>query len=259
MEKYEETIAALHNRKLDVFSFDWQGQGLSDRILPDREKGFVRHYDDYLEDLDRMLEVVVRPGLRGELFLLAHSMGGHIGLQYLYRDEHIFSKAVFCAPMIDIVTHPFPSFFARWLSRRQVAAGNAHKVVVGADQRTPFPERFENNVWTSDRKRFDRVRKGIKEHPELSAAMVTYGWVAATYDSIDVLKRIGREPSRNTPFLFAAAGRDCVVSNKAIRKFVSTAGNCRLVVIKDARHEILQEADYQRGLFWQAFDEFMRL
>jgi lysophospholipase len=87
--------------------------------------------------------------------------------------------------------------------------------------------------------------------------MVTYGWVAATYDSIDVLNRVISKHPLKIPLLIIAAGRERVVSNKAIRKFVSASDNCRLVVIKDARHEILQETDHQRSLFWQAFDEFM--
>ena len=257
MEKYEETVAALHDRRLDVFSFDWRGQGLSDRMLPDREKGFVRHYGEYLEDLELIMNAVIQPGMRGELYLLAHSMGGHIGLRHLHRHGHLFTGVVLCAPMIDIITRQFPSFFARWLSRRQVAAGNPDGIVVGALRRTPFPERFRNNFWTSDRRRFERNRQRIKERPELSAAMVTYGWVAATYDSFGALKQAGRNHLPKIPLLFVVAERDRVVSNRAIRKFVSGTYKARLVVIKDARHEILQEADAQRGLFWQAFDMFI--
>jgi len=259
MEKYEETVDALHNRSLDVFSFDWRGQGLSDRMLSDREKGYVRHYDDYLDDLELILEDIIRPGKRGALFLLSHSMGGHIGLRYLFRNEKTFSKAVFSAPMIDILSYPYPSYFARRLSRWQVSKGNARKAVVGAGYRTPFPDRFRGNFWTSDPERFERTRKRIKERPELSAATVTYGWVAATYDSIDILKRAARAWPLKTPLLFASGGRDRIVSNRAIRKFVADAGNCSLIEIKNARHEILQESDHQRCLFWQAYDGFMGL
>jgi lysophospholipase len=228
-------------------------------MLPERDKGFVRHYDDYLEDLDLVLETIVRPGLRGRPYLLGHSMGGHIGLRYLCRDGQFFEKAVFCAPMLDIVTDPFPPFFARWLSRRQVAWGNAHGIVVGAARRTPFPERFEGNFWTSDPQRFERTRKRIKAHPELSAAMVTYGWVAATYDSVDALTGDALKSSPKTPVLIAVAGSDRVVSNRAIRKFAAGKSNVRMFEIEGARHEILQEADGQRTAFWQAFDEFLGL
>jgi len=259
MEKYGETIAALHERSLDVFSFDWRGQGLSGRMLPDPEKGFVRNYDDYLEDLDLILEAVVRPGMRGKLYLLAHSMGGHIGLRYLYRNGHLFKRAVFSAPLIDIITHPYPRIFARWLSRMQISKGNAHGIVVGAERRVPFSDQFRNNIWTSDRERFDRNRKRTLDHPELSAAMVTYGWVAATYESIDALwKAVGNHPVK-TPQLFIAAGRDRVVSNRALRKFVSASGNGPPIVIEGARHEILLETDRRRGIFWQVFDEFLGL
>jgi lysophospholipase len=129
--------------------------------------------------------------------------------------------------------------------------------VVGAARRTPFPNRFRNNLWTSDRKRFDRNHKRITQQPELSAALVTYGWVAATYDSIDALWKAVRQRPLKTPTLIAVAESERVVSNRAIRKFVTDAGNCRMIKIDNARHEILQEAYRQRGVFWQAFDEFM--
>jgi lysophospholipase len=259
MEKYEETIAELHSRGLDVFSFDWRGQGLSDRMLPEPQKGFVRHYDDYLEDLDLMLEAIVRPGLRGRLCLLGHSMGGHIGLRALFRYDDLFERAVFCSPMVDIITDPFPPVIARWLTRIQMVLGNASGIVVGAAKRTPFPKRFEDNLWTLDRARFERTRKRITAHPELSAAMVTYGWVAATTESVNALKRDARGHSPKTPVLIHLAGDDQVVSNQAARKLAASMGNVRMIEIKGARHEILQETDCRRTVFWQAFDEFMGL
>ena len=39
LEKYHETICDLNDRGFAVVSFDWRGQGLSDRLLPDRNKG----------------------------------------------------------------------------------------------------------------------------------------------------------------------------------------------------------------------------
>ena len=46
IEKYSETVDQLLVRKLDVVTFDWRGQGLSDRLLPNRYKGYVETYED---------------------------------------------------------------------------------------------------------------------------------------------------------------------------------------------------------------------
>jgi len=61
LEKYHETATDLIKRGFDVYSFDWRGQGLSSRMLPNRQKGFVRTYDDYLVDLDAFIQTIMLP------------------------------------------------------------------------------------------------------------------------------------------------------------------------------------------------------
>ncbi|MBU0985681.1 MAG: alpha/beta hydrolase, partial [Proteobacteria bacterium] len=51
LEKYADTIGELNHRGFDVYGLDWRGQGLSSRMLSNRHKGFVRTYDDYINDL----------------------------------------------------------------------------------------------------------------------------------------------------------------------------------------------------------------
>jgi lysophospholipase len=257
MEKYEETIGELLARGLDVVSFDWRGQGLSERLLAESDKGFVHSYDDYLTDLDHIVQSIVLRTQKGPFYLLSHSMGGHIGLRYLDQNPHPFAKAVFSAPMINVKTSPVPQSLVRWLTRLQSAKGNNHLEVAGASRSTPFPPRFKNNRLTSDRARFDRNRKMIRENPHLSAARVTYGWLNATYDSIDILKTRAIPKHLNTPLLFFCAGLDRIVSRKAILRFASLAPQSLLVQLDTSQHEILQERDTVRARFWDAFDSFI--
>ena len=44
IEKYFETVRDLRARGFAVATFDWRGQGLSDRALSDRRKGHVRNF-----------------------------------------------------------------------------------------------------------------------------------------------------------------------------------------------------------------------
>ena len=256
MEKYEETAGELVGRSLDVLSFDWRGQGLSDRMLPESEKGFVHSYDDYLEDLDAILKTIVQPLARGPLMMLSHSMGGHIGLRYMHRFAHPFVAGIFSAPMIDIQTGGTPAFFIRWLSRRKVAGGDQGEVVMGSGRSSPFPGSFTGNRLTSDPGRFQRTRDVIERYPKLSAALVTYGWLSATYDSIAILKQPQVARSIKIPLLFFVAGRDRIVSQRAILRFTNRVEHARLTRIENAKHEILQETDSRRTCFWQSFDDF---
>lgn len=257
MEKYEETIGELLARGLDVVSFDWRGQGLSERTLAESDKGFVHSYEDYLEDLDHIVQFIVPGTQKGPVYLLSHSMGGHIGLRYLHQYPHPFTKSVFSAPMIDVKTSPVPQSLVRWLTRLQSAKGNSHLVVAGASRSTPFPPRFEKNRLTSDRARFNRNRKMIRENPHLSAARVTYGWLNATFDSIDLLKTPAIPKHLNSPLLFFCAGQDQIVSRKAILRFAARAPQALLVQLDSSQHEILQERDIVRARFWDAFDSYI--
>src|ERR1700756_734189 len=52
IEKYFETVRDLRARGFAVATIDWRGQGLSDRLLSDRHKGYVRNFGNYITDLE---------------------------------------------------------------------------------------------------------------------------------------------------------------------------------------------------------------
>ena len=257
IEKYFETIEDLRARGFQVFCFDWRGQGLSQRLLKDSEKGYIEDYAQYLRDLDAMLHQVVYPLGRQPLVLLAHSMGAHIALRYVQVHEHRIARLVLSAPMLDIYTDPLPRGIVRRLSRAMVRWGFAQLAVAGSGRHHPFRQPFVRNRLTSDASRFARTLKQVEENPALSAAQVTYGWLAATYDAIDALATDGSGRSINLPVLIAVAGKDRVVRNAEIENLARGLRCCEMVTIAGARHEILQEQDPLRSQFWRAFDAFM--
>ncbi|NJR14157.1 MAG: alpha/beta hydrolase [Phyllobacteriaceae bacterium] len=55
IEKYHETTADLLAAGLDVLSFDWRGQGDSEHLLANRQKGYVRRFSDYVLDVEAIL------------------------------------------------------------------------------------------------------------------------------------------------------------------------------------------------------------
>ena len=61
IEKYFETARDLRARGFAVATFDWRGQGLSDRRFSDRYKGYVRDFSQYATDLDTVMEQLVLP------------------------------------------------------------------------------------------------------------------------------------------------------------------------------------------------------
>jgi len=256
MEKYAETIGELNQRGYLVYSFDWRGQGLSTRMLPDRHKGFVRNYDDYIQDLAAFVSKIVKPGAVTPLVILAHSMGGHIALRYIHDNPGIVDRAVLVSPMIDILTTPFPRFFARLITRISSQAGGDHTYVIGSKGYDADEEKYEGNRLTSDPERFMDEKKAIAANPDLALGGVTYGWLSATFDSIDILTKPGYADEIKTPVLIFSAGSDRVVSVEAQKSICTSMPNCKLETIEGSFHEILKETDSIRSIFWKAFDKF---
>lgn len=56
IEKYGPTADALTREGYAVVSIDWRGQGIADRLLPDRRLGHVADFLDYQLDVTAAME-----------------------------------------------------------------------------------------------------------------------------------------------------------------------------------------------------------
>jgi len=130
IEKYFETVRDLRARGFAVATFDWRGQGLSDRALSDRRKGHVRNFSEYLTDLEAIMDQVVLPDCPPPIFALGHSMGGAVAIRACHDGARWFERVVLSAPMISLPSHAKMSVagpFARIF--RMFGGGKAFAVV----------------------------------------------------------------------------------------------------------------------------------
>ncbi len=257
MEKYRHVIRRLQRRGFAVYSFDWRGQGLSTRLLPNRHKGHVTDYAAYITDLAAVMDRVVSPSGPPPRFLLTHSMGGHVALRWLGRAPLGADGLVLVSPMIDIRTFPFPKCFARALSRAARRLGFADAYVPGAGDYVLEDERFPGNRLTADPEGFLIAKREIVRNPGLALGGVTYGWLAASFDSIDRLAASGSVSAIPAPVLLVSAGKERVVSVRAQRRICAQLRDCTFETIPGARHEILMETDPVKDRFWAVFDRFI--
>ena len=79
--KYLELAYDLYHGPLQasVCLFDHRGQGLSDRLISDTRKGYVKWFSDYAKDLKSVRDAVKQLG-HDRVFVLGHSMGGGIAV-----------------------------------------------------------------------------------------------------------------------------------------------------------------------------------
>jgi len=256
IEKYDEIIGELNTRGFAVATFDWRGQGGSDRLLPNRLKAHVGDFAQYDDDLASFMVQVVKPLSPSPPLALAHSMGGHILLRALHRDPALVSSAAFSAPMIAFSARGFPTWLARGLTGLENLAGQSKQFALGMAARDPFLITFDTQLVTTDRARFAHAQDFLKNHPDLRLAGPTWGWLAAAYRSVSAMQAPGYAEAITTPVLLCGAGHDRIVDTAATREFASRLPHCTYLDLVDAEHEILMETDSIRARFWAAFDAF---
>lgn len=257
LEKYGETADDLNQRGFAVYSMDWRGQGLSDRLVANRLKGHVGRFEDYLDDLERFINLVEHHGAPQPLILMGHSMGGHIGIRFIRECRHPFERAVLTSPMLDIELPAVPWRLLRGYVRMAEHLGFRRAFAPGGAAYEQKDRIFANNPLTSDRERFQRRLEDLRADPRLALGGVTYGWLKAAFDSIERVALPEFARGLTLPLLIVRATEDRIVGRKAQKRFCRRAPDCRLVDIPGAKHELLVETDAKRRIFWQAFDHFV--
>jgi lysophospholipase len=256
IEKYFETIRDLNRRGLACIKMDWRGQGGSARLLRDGERGYVRSFDDYVRDLDRLFADVVLPDCRGPHFVLAHSTGALIALLAAPVLANRIRRMVLIAPFLSVVGLPLDM---KGVSRLMAALhwlGLGRMYAYGGP-RPSDPPLFETNKLTSDRRRFARNAALVKAFPMLGLGGPTVAWVHAACIASATVGTPEFRARFRIPTLFIAAGADAVVSRHAVEDYARSIRSARLVTIDGAQHEILQEADLYREQALAAFDAFI--
>jgi lysophospholipase len=256
IEKYYETARDLRARGFAVASFDWRGQGLSDRRLSDPHKGYVRDFSQYATDLDTIMEQVVLPDCPPPFYALAHSMGGAVAIRACHNGRRWFDRVVLSAPMIALAPGHLTAMagplarFLRYLGRGGAYVPTGSSAISGT-------ENFLGNVVTSDPVRHARNAAVLEEEPALGLGAPTIAWTDAALKQMRQFRSPGYAGQIRQPMLLVAAGRDEVVSTPAIEEFGMHLLAGRHLILAGSRHEILQEQDQYRSQFWAAFDAFV--
>jgi lysophospholipase len=256
IEKYFETVRDLRSRGFAVALFDWRGQGLSDRTLPDPRKAHVRDFAEYDADLDAFMREVVQPDCPPPLYALAHSMGGAILIRAASQGHRWFDRIVLSAPMIDIVGYPFMRA-AKCAVRTMRVFGMGNRYIPGGDATVTQTQPFPGNPLTSDPVRYARTAAVIEANPALGIGAPTIGWTAAAFRAMDAFADPSYPSHIRQPIMIIAAGSDAVVSTPATEEFAIRLRAGAHLVLAGAKHELLMEQDRLRGQFWAAFDAFV--
>ncbi len=252
IEKYGPAAAELRAQGFATASIDWRGQGLADRPLEDRCVGHVSRFADYQMDVAAMLDAISGIELPKPLYLLAHSMGGCIGLRALIEGLDV-NAAVFSAPMWGIAIHrPLrPVAWSLAWTAHQLRFG--HFYVPGANGGIYVQETsFERNLLTTDQEMYAFMQRQHAAHPDLSLGGPSLQWL---YEALRECQALSRMHSPDVPAVTVLGSDEHVIDPSRIHRRMANWPDGRLVMLKGARHEPMMETQPLRNSFFACATE----
>ena len=252
IEKYFEVVRELQDRGFVVLVHDWRGQGLSARLLKDRLKGHARGFRPFVADLRELLDVF-GPRLPKPWLTIGHSMGGCLTLMALALGEERFDGAVLSAPMLGLLTGPIPHPVGVAIAATLSTVGLGG-LPMAARSASPIHVAFEDNILTHDAARYARNQAQIDACSDLALGGPTWGWLNFAFSAIALLSTGKAVTQIKTPLVVVAAMADKIISVEATRAVTARVPGSRFVEAPGAYHEILQETDDIRAVFWREFD-----
>ncbi len=255
-ERYFETMKDMSKRRLAVVTFDWRGQGGSQRLLADPLRGFVKSFEDYDADIDAFYARVAVAHCPKPFYGLAHSTGGHMMLRAL-RGRKWLEKAVITAPLMGFHLGNWPKWLVYVLVFATKYTGLSWTYLPGFSKLPAKRENFSGNVLTSDRTRWDRDMTTLEQHPQLGLGGPTFAWLGAALKSFNDLFHWPKGTGPSCPTLIVLAGQDRVVNNADTADFLKQAPGFSVITLADSQHEILHEKTSIREKFFAAFEAFL--
>ncbi|MCQ0092492.1 alpha/beta fold hydrolase [Roseovarius sp. M141] len=243
IEKYGISAADFAAQGYGTLVIDWRGQGLADRALNDAMSGHVTHFSEYQADVAAMLEAAEALDLPRPWHLLAHSMGGCIGLRAAIEGMPVASCA-FSAPMWGIAMKPAlrpVAWSLSWASRplglgRVYAPGTVRGCYL-------LQAPFEANALTRDREMHARMVSQLRTYPQLALGGPSLTWLFAALRECRALARMAPP---DLPCLTFVGTDEDIVSRAPIDARMAHWPGARLEAVEGGRHELLMDTPETR-------------
>jgi len=239
IEKYGRLAGHIAAMGYSSVAIDWRGQGFADRLLDNPLIGHVEHFHDYQHDVEAVVAAARAAGFPEPFFLLAHSMGGAIGLRALLRGLPV-RAAVFTGPMWGIQ-------LPVWVRPLTGLIGSGAQLLGVADRFAPttgaepylLNTRFEDNLLTRTPEVLDFMTRQIRGEPQIALAGPSINWVHAARTETRALER---QASPDIPCLTLLGEDEQIVCVDAIRARMAAWPGAELLEIEGGRHEVLMES-----------------
>ena len=170
--KWTEIAQDFYAQGYDVLLFDHRGQGYSQRLLNDGEKGHLDEFRFYVEDMAEIIENLTALYPYPNQYILAHSLGALVATYYLANCDHHIQRAVFSAPFFGMpLKHPVRD---EMLLSLMMLFGQGKRYVFGKGPYKPVD--VQENLLSHDSVRMQRMNNINLANPAIRLGGPTFRW-----------------------------------------------------------------------------------
>jgi alpha-beta hydrolase superfamily lysophospholipase len=225
--RYVNVINRLVPKGISIFAPDFRGHGKSDG-----KRGHVLSFGDYLEDLYSIFGVAIKEKMPGmKCFLLGHSMGGLIAINYAIRRQETIDGLIISSPSLGVAVKV-----------------PAVKAVLGKAMSSLWPGLSLNNELDASKISHDEKVVAAYRNDPLVHDRVTARWFT---EFLSAIENANKQVSKiKVPFLMQIAGDDHLVNAAASKSFFEkpSSKDKTLHVYDGLYHEIFNEKEEDRKL-----------
>ena len=246
-EKYGRAAKEYQARGYALVAVDWRGQGKADRLTGNHGLGHVKNFADYQLDVDAVIANLRDTGMPEPYFLVAHSMGGCIGLRALHNRLPV-KAAAFSAPMWGIsIAQPLRT--AAWaIGIVGPMIGLGGLVSPGRSTENYVEEApFEGNELTNDPVMFTYMRDQLAAHPDLGLGGPSINWVGK---ALAEMRALDQMQSPNYACFTGLGTNETIVDPDRIKSRMARWAKGELAIYDNAKHEIMIEVKDVRDDFF---------
>jgi alpha-beta hydrolase superfamily lysophospholipase len=222
IDRYQNLVSGLVKSGYALAGYDQRGHGRSEG-----QRGHINSWDDYRGDLREFIKKARQMLPNIPMFLLGHSLGALIVLDYLIHGSDGLSGAILSGTALDPVdaAPPFQKFLALLLSG----------IYPTFSIKVPLPGKSLS--------RDPQVAKAYDEDPMVFWVR-TARWGA---ESLNAIKRIEANADKiRIPVLFIHGEKDPLVTAKGAQRFFDRLeyADKSMRIYKDNLHETHNDLDY---------------
>ena len=230
---YDELIYYMLEQNYSVYIYDQRCHGLSDRLTDTYNMVYVENFSDYTSDLKKFIDEIVP---ESKIFLYGHSMGGAVVADFLESYSDKINFAILSAPMLQILTKPYPPKVAALYSETENLIGAKKKYCPGYGD---FEK--ETSLANPVYKEYPRYIYAINfaaHNPKIITSGASFAWFKQSTKAIKKILQPENMEKIKIPIAMFQYGQDKTVMPGGQNKFASFVPNCKLYTIKDSEHNI---------------------